>query len=299
LPRRYRILLAAFTGLMSVLVGMPAVWAAAYRLPENGDSVVGAVTRLKLTYEDTLAAVAQRYGIGYREIIDANPDVDPWLPGEGTVIELPTQYVLPDAPRDGVVINVAEYRLYFYPKDSDRVITYPVGIGRSDFRTPVVETVTVTAIENPSWTPTDSARREHAEMGDILPHVVPPGPDNPLGDLAIQLKEPGYFIHGTNKPFGVGQKVSHGCIRLHNGHIATLTEMVPNGTPVYIVNEPIKIGIRYDEVYLEGHKDLYSESDPDSLKQLVEEKTQGQAADLDWQRVAQVLVDLKGIPVRI
>jgi L,D-transpeptidase ErfK/SrfK len=276
-----------------------AVEAASYRLPENGDSVVGAITRLKLKYEDTLAAVAQQYGIGYREILDANPNVDPWLPGEGTVIELPTQYVLPSAPRDGMVINVAEYRLYFYPPDSDRVITYPVGIGRSDFPTPVIETTTIGRIENPSWTPTEAARREHAEMGDILPHVVLPGPDNPLGDLAIQLEEPGYFIHGTNMPFGVGQKVSHGCIRLHNIHIATLAEVVPNGTPVYIVNEPIKVGVRYDELYLESHRDLYTEPDPASMRKVVEAKVQSHAASLDWQRVAQVLVDLKGIPVRI
>ena len=273
--------------------------AASYRLPDNGDTVVGAPTRLKLVYEDTLAAVAQRYGLGYREVLDANPDVDPWLPGEGTVIELPTQYVLPSAPRDGMVINVAEYRLYFYPKDSGRVITYPVGVGRSEFRTPVLETETVTWIENPSWTPTDASRREHAEMGDILPHVVPPGPDNPLGALAVQLKEPGYFIHGTNMPFGVGQQVSHGCIRLHNGHIETLAGMVPNGTPVYIVNEPIKIGVRYDEIYLEGHKDLYAQPDAEALKRVVQEKTRDSATSLDWQRVAQVLDDLTGVPVRI
>ncbi len=277
----------------------PRSEAASYKLPENGDNVVGAVTRMKLNYEDTLAAVAERNGIGYREIVDANPDVDPWIPGEGTVIELPTQYVLPSAPRDGLVINVAEYRLYFYPKDSDRVITYPVGIGRSDFRTPVIETKTVTRIENPSWTPTPAARREHAEAGDILPHVVPPGPDNPLGELAIQLAADGYFIHGTNMPFGVGQQVSHGCIRLHNAHILTLSELVPNGTPVYIVNEPVKIGLRYDEVLLEIHRDLYEEPDLDSLQLVVEEKASHHAANLDWQRVAQVLDDLKGIPVRI
>ncbi len=274
--------------------------AASYRLPENGDSVVGAVTRMKLTYEDTLAGVAERYSIGYREIVDANPDVDPWLPGEDTVIYLPTQYVLPSAPRDGMVINVAEYRLYYYPKDTGRVITFPVGVGRSEFKTPVIETKTVTRIENPSWTPTPAARREHAEMGDILPHVVPPGPENPLGDLAIQLKEPGYFIHGTNKPFGVGQKVSHGCIRLHNAHILTLAEIVPNGTPVYIVNEPIKIGVRYEELYLESHKDLYDDSiDAESLTEVVAEKVQALESEPDWQRVAEVLTDLKGIPERI
>ena len=261
--------------------------------------MVGAVTRMKLVYEDTLAAVAERYSIGYREIVDANPGVDPWLPGDGTMIELPTQYVLPDAPRDGLIINVAEYRLYYFPRDSDRVITFPVGVGRSEFRTPVIQTKTVTRIENPSWTPTPAAREEHAEMGDILPHVVPPGPENPLGDLAIQLQEPGYFIHGTNKPFGVGQKVSHGCIRLHNEHILTLAEMVPNGTPVYIVNEPIKLGVRYEELYLEGHRDLYEDVDVTALTEVVADRIQKLGTNPDWQRVAEVLTDLRGIPERI
>jgi len=293
---RFISLLAA---LIFISVASTSTQAASYRLPENGDSVVGAVTRMKLTYEDTLAAVAERYSIGYREIVDANPDVDPWLPGDGTVIELPTQYVLPDTPRDGIVINVAEYRLYYYPKDSGRVITFPVGVGRSEFRTPVIKTKTVTRIENPSWTPTPAARREHAEMGDDLPHVVPPGPENPLGELAIQLKEPGYFIHGTNKPFGVGQKVSHGCIRLHNQHILTLAEIVPNGTPVYIVNEPIKVGVRYDELYLEGHKDLYEDVDVALLTEVVTERVQELQTEPDWQKVARVLTDLRGIPERI
>ena len=292
-----RMLIGAIVIALSGAAG-PA-WSASYRLPENGDSVVGAPTRLRLKYEDTLASVAQEHGIGYREIVDANPDVDPWLPGEGTVIELPTQYVLPAAPRDGLIINVAEYRLYYFPQDSNRVITYPVGIGRTEFPTPLIETRIVARIANPSWTPTPAARREHAEMGDILPHVVPPGPSNPLGDLAIQLAEPGYFIHGTNMPFGVGQQVSHGCIRLHNEHVNTLAEIVPNGTPVYIVNEPVKVGVRHDAVYVEGHKDLYTEPDGGLLRQIVEKKAGPRAASLDWQRVGQVLEALTGVPVRL
>jgi L,D-transpeptidase ErfK/SrfK len=137
-------------------------------------------------------------------------------------------------------------------------------------------------------------------MGDILPNVVPPGPDNPLGELAIQLKEPGYFIHGTNKPFGVGQKVSHDCIRLHNAHILTLAEMVPNGTPVYIVNEPIKLGVRYEELYLEGHRDLYDEDvDVTALTEAVADRVQKLGTEADWQKVAEVLTDLRGIPERI
>jgi L,D-transpeptidase ErfK/SrfK len=290
--------------LVSLLGGSPTVFAAAYTLPENGDSVVGAVTSLRLVHEDTLAAVAQKYGIGFQELIDANPDVDPWLPGEGTVIKMPTQYILPDAPRSGLVINIAEYRLYFYPPDSNRVITYPVGIGRTDFPTPLIETRVTGRIENPSWTPTAAAREEHAAAGDILPPVVPAGPDNPLGNLAIQLAEPGYFIHGTNKPFGVGQMVSHGCIRLYDPHIATLAEMIPNGFPVYIVNQPFKVGWRGDRLYVESHRDLYSDdafSDEEKAQmlELVESAAQRNLATVDRQLVEVVLQGPTGVPVSL
>lgn len=285
--------------LCTLLAPVGGVSAAAYTLPENGDSVVGAVTQIRLRYEDTLAAIAQKYSMGYREVLDANPDVDPWLPGEGTMLKLPTAYILPDAPRDGVVINVAEYRLYFYPAGQNKVITYPVGIGRLKFPTPLVKASVVSHIENPSWTPTAAARREHAARGDPLPAVVPPGPDNPLGRLAIQLSVPGYFIHGTNKPFGVGQMVSHGCIRLYDEHIETLVEMVPNGTPVYIVNQPLKLGWRDSALYAEGHKNLYEENNRTELVQQIINETQDRAASVDWQQVDRVLYGLTGVPVKI
>ncbi len=285
--------------LAALLIDIQPASAAAYSLPEDGDSVVGAVTPLRLDYEDTLASVAERYGVGYQELLDANPNVDPWLPGEGTVIQLPTQYVLPHAPRDGVVINVAEYRLYYYPQGQNRVITYPVGVGRTDFPTPLIETRVTGRIENPSWTPTESSRLEHAEWGDVLPPVVPPGPDNPLGRLAIQLSAPGYFIHGTNKPFGVGQMVSHGCIRLYDEHIATLAEMVPNGTPVYIVDQPYKFGWRGAEVYVEMHRPLYAEASRIELEQGIRDAAQERAASVNWRQLDRVVDDLTGVPVRI
>jgi len=157
----------------------------------------------------------------------------------------------------------------------------------------------VSHIENPSWTPTAAARLEHAARGDPLPAVVPPGPDNPLGRLAIELSIPGYFIHGTNKPFGVGQMVSHGCIRLYDEHIETLVEMVPNGTPVYIVNQPLKLGWRDSVLYAEGHKNLYQENDLTELVQRIIDATKDRAASVDWQQVDQVLYGLTGIPVKI
>jgi len=288
-------------GMLAGLLAAPAVpsWAAAYALPENGDQVVGAVVTVRMSYEDTLADVAQRYGLGYQELLDANPDVDPWLPGEGTVIQLPTEYVLPSAPRDGLVINVAEYRLYYYPPNLNMVVTYPVGLGRMEFPTPLVSTRIVGKLENPSWTPTAAARREHAEQGDPLPNVVPPGPDNPLGKLAMQLEIPGYFIHGTNKPFGVGQMVSHGCIRLYDPHIETLVELARNGTPVYIVNEPFKVGWKGDVLYAEVHEPLYTKSDPQELARMVSEATKNRAAVVDWARLDRLAEAPTGVPVRI
>jgi L,D-transpeptidase ErfK/SrfK len=285
--------------LACLLVAAAATEAASYRLPEGGEDVIGASISLTLAYEDTFAGVAQQFGVGYQELVDANPGVDPWLPGDGARIVMPTAYVLPSAPREGIVINVAEYRLYYYPPDRGSVITFPVGVGRMDFPTPLISTKVVTRIENPSWTPTDAARREHAEMGDPLPHVVPPGPDNPLGHLAIQLSAPGYFIHGTNKPFGVGQGVSHGCVRLYPGHIETLSELVPNGTPVYIVNEPYKVGWRDGELWIEAHRNLYGENQASELVALIVDATEKSDASVDWRRVDEVSAALTGIPVRL
>jgi L,D-transpeptidase ErfK/SrfK len=286
--------------LLTVAMLAPAVTlAAAYALPEDGSQLVGAVTKVRVRYEDTLAAVAQAYGLGYREILDANPDVDPWIPGDGTEVVLPTAYVLPDAPRDGVVINVAEYRLYYYPRGLNMVITYPVGLGRDDFRTPLMSTSIITAIENPSWTPTRESRLEHAALGKPLPHVVPPGPDNPLGSLALQLGIPGYFIHGTNQPFGVGQMVSHGCIRLYEAHIATLAELARKGTPVHIVNEPYKVGWRNDQLFVEVHRDVYEVTDPAELKKRIARATKNRAAVVDWARIDGLVQSSTGVPARI
>lgn len=294
----------AWSAVCLLLFSAGQSYAAAYTLPENGDSVVGAVTTLRVAHEDTLASIAQKYHIGYQELLDANPDVDPWLPGEGTAIRMPTEYVLPDAPRTGLVINIAEYRLYFYPPDSNRVITYPVGIGRTEFPTPLIETVVTGAIENPSWTPTPAAREEHAAAGDILPPVVLAGPDNPLGSLAIQLEAPGYFIHGTNKPFGVGQMVSHGCIRLYEPHIATLAEMVPRGFPVFIVNQPVKLGWRGKRLYLESHRRLYTDDDysAEEMGQLVarvEAAAEAKTVEIDRNIVETTLQGPTGVPAGI
>ena len=221
-------------------------------VPDENTDVVGLVQVVIARDEDTLPDFARRYGLGHDEIVAANPDVDPWLPGKGTRVVLPTQFVLPDAPRDGLVVNLASLRLFYYPKPEEgepqTVVTHPIGIGREGWRTPLGRMRITEKIENPTWTPPASVRREHAAKGDHLPGVVPAGPDNPLGAYAMRLGRPSYLLHGTNKPFGVGMRVSHGCVRLYPEDIAELFPEIPVGTNVYIVSQPYLAGTKNGEL---------------------------------------------------
>ncbi len=281
--------------LSALLLSAATAHGAAY--PLDGRDVVGFTTFRTLVYEDTLAKVAEHNGIGYQELLDANPGVDAWLPGAGTRVELPTRYILPKGARDGIVINIAEYRLYLYL--AGRVVTYPVGIGRGEFRTPIGVSRVVAHLENPSWTPTPAARAEHRLNGDELPNVVPPGPDNPLGQFALRLSLPGYYIHGTNKPFGVGQMVSMGCIRLYPAHIAALTELAPNGMPVRVVYEPMKLARHAEGAYAEIHTGPYENPASDVLTAQATSWAEAQGVRLDASALAKAIAERTGIPVRI
>ena len=194
--------------------------------------VVGALQATIAREEDTLSDIARRFNLGYDEVVNANPGVDPWLPGAGRRIVLPTQFVLPDAPHDGIVVNLAALRLYYFPKaaknEPRQVMTYPIGVGMVGWATPTGTTKIVSKRTDPFWTPPASVRKEHAAEGDILPARVPPGPDNPLGAFAMNLGWPSYLMHGTNKPAGVGMRASHGCIRLYPEDIATLFQDIPD-----------------------------------------------------------------------
>jgi len=210
--------------------------------------------------EDTLADLARRFNVGYTEILRANPGVDPWLPGEGTQIVLPTEFVLPDAAREGLVLNLAAMRIYYYPKREKgapiEVITHPIGIGKVGWSTPEGSTKVISHVKDPVWTPPVSVRQEHAKDGDILPATVPPGPENPLGRHMMKLAWPSYLIHGTNKPPGVGMRASHGCIRLYPEDISRLYESVPDGTRVTVVNQPYLLGWRGDRLLVQTHEPL-------------------------------------------
>ncbi len=231
-----------------------------FLLESPEQSVVGAPQVVFTRGEDTLSDLAREYGLGYDEIIAANPDVDPWLPGDATPVVLPTQYVLPDAPRQGLVLNIATKRLFYYPPAEEghaqTVLTYPIGIGRVGWETPLGSTTVISKARDPSWWVPASVRREHAEMGNPLPSVVPPGPDNPLGTRVLKLDMPGYLIHGTNAPYGVGMRVSHGCVRLYPENIESLYELVEIGEPVMIVNEPYQMGLQDGVLYFEAHSPL-------------------------------------------
>ncbi len=252
--------------LACLLLGAAPVMALEFPLPSPGDDLVGTAQVIDASYEDTFASLGEKYDLGYTEMVAANPGIDPWLPGVGTKVLIPTRFVLPPGPREGIVINLAEYRLYFYPKDRPVVDTYPLGIGREGWESPVSVTRIAGKEANPAWYPPASIRAEHAASGDPLPTVVPPGPDNPLGPFKLQLGLSGYLIHGSNKRFGIGNQVSHGCLRLYNNDLARLFSRVSVGTPVRIINEPYKFGFSQDLLYLEAHKPLGRANDPSPLE---------------------------------
>ena len=214
-----------------------------FELTDPEQRVIGELTVLKTRGDNTFSDIARAFALGYDELAVANPGIDPWLPGDDTPVLLPTRFVLPDAPRDGIVLNIAAKRLFYFPKvaagESARVITYPIGIGRVGWATPIGSSRVIAKAENPTWYVPWSVREEHRAMGDPLPAVVPPGPDNPLGHRVLKLAMDGYLIHGTNQPYGVGMRVSHGCVRLYPEHIEALYRAVAIGTPVHIVNQPV------------------------------------------------------------
>jgi L,D-transpeptidase ErfK/SrfK len=267
--------------------------------------VIGTRTIYKTREQDTLLDVARAYDLGYIEIRSANPGVDPWLPGAGRSLILPTQFVLPDAPRGGIVINLPEQRLYYFPPNA-APRSFPIGIGGEGFETPLGSTEIASKNVHPTWYPTRSERDEDPE----LPAVVPPGPDNPMGDYALYLAWRGYAIHGTNKPYSIGRRDSHGCIRLYPEDIETLFKLVRLGTKVTVVNQPVKLGWLAGELYLEIHPE---QADAESLEtegvprstigadadDLVV-KAAGSAADrLDWYAIHRAESQRSGIATRI
>jgi L,D-transpeptidase ErfK/SrfK len=313
-PRRLRFVLllsvaASFSGALPTANGEPAP-IERHGLPKPGSDLVGSIRSATVRDEETLLDIAREQGIGQEEILNANPGVDRWLPPPGTEVVIPGRRLLPEAARKGIVINLPEYRLYYFPEptkknDPREVVTVPISVGRMDWKTPLGLTRITSKQKNPAWIPPASIRAEHEADGDMLPPVVPPGPDNPLGAYALRLGIPGYLIHGTDKEFGVGMRVTHGCMRLLPEHIEALFRLAPVGTPVRLTNQPIKLGWGPDALYLEVHPPL--EEDDRELEDLIAETLaqarQGLAGRpdlaLDEAMVAMAIIEKSGLPVPI
>jgi L,D-transpeptidase ErfK/SrfK len=272
--------------------------------------VYGADQYVKAAYEDTLLDIARRYSVGYEEIRRANPSLDLWIPGAGADVLVPGRRILPPGPHEGIVVNLPEHRLYYYPRpqrhEKPQVITFPVSVGKMDWRTPIGETQIISKLKDPTWHPPPSVLKEHAERGDPLPKVVPAGPDNPLGEYAMRLAiHPGdYLIHGTNNPQAVGMAVTHGCIRLYPEDIEALFKIVPVGTKVWLINEPVKVAYVDGELLLEAHPQIDAEGQPmepdlDMLSLRLDHALGSTTAAINWDLARETLQSAVGMPTLV
>lgn len=300
-----------FAGSLLLLAVIGNVHATSYQLPATrGDTVVASSTgdtlSLTVDHDQTLLDVARQFNLGQSEIVTLNPKLDRWLVKKGTVVRLPNRRILPDTPHEGITLNIAEYRMYYYPANqSGTVRSFAHGIGRQDWQTPLGKTTVAKKVKDPAWHPPESIRREHAANGDPLPEIVPPGPNNPLGAYALYLNLPGdYRIHGTDvdKIFGIGMQITHGCVRMYPEDIEFLYNSVPLGTSVYIVKQPIKVGWLNNTLYIEAHPDLEGEEKNQDERYaaalaLIQKASNGELPEFDQVALNQALKDLDGTPV--
>lgn len=296
-PRSLRPLLLLL-GLCTVL---PAL-AVSYPLPPPGSRLVGRVGISRTHEAETLLDIARRFDVGYNEIIAANPGVDPWLPGTGTKVVVPRRFLLPPPPWIGLVVNLAEMRLYYFPPAARgqhlEVVTHPIGIGREGWETPLGRFKVVDKLVHPGWTMPEAMAETLAAQGEKPQRYIPPGPDNPLGDYALRLDAPGILIHGTNHPYGIGLRISHGCLRMYPEDIASLFRRVGRGTPVRIIDQRFKLSREPDGIYLEAHGD----GTVHNLTPLVTQWVAlggGRLNDAQWQALLDEAKRATGLPVRV
>jgi L,D-transpeptidase ErfK/SrfK len=274
------------------------------RYPYNGHiatgegTVVGELQTYVVEEGDTLLDVGRHFDLGYNEMTAANPGVDPWMPSPSEVLVIPTEFVLPDSRRQGVVVNIPEMRLYHY--QGGALVTYPVGLGRDDWRTPEGSFKIRGKTENPTWVIPESIRAEHIrDRNDPRTSIAGGDPENPLGLFRLELTLPLYALHGSNMPWGVGMQVSHGCIRLYNEDIAILFREAQVGSPGEFIYQPVKVGMRNGLVFIEVHPDIYNlrTSLEDEAEQLL--VRHGWSEGIDQNRLRRALRDQTGMPVMI
>lgn len=291
------LLKVVFLALVFFVISFTSAFGEGYSYDKN-NNLVGSVKTYNVTGNESLIEIARKFGIGYNEIVDANPELDPFIPGSGAVVNIPTMWILPDADEyEGILINLSEMRLYYFFKkhNSSLVRTFPIGIGDEGKDTPIGNFKIIEKTVNPSWHVPQSIRKERPE----LPAIVPPGPNNPLGSHALRLSLSSYLIHGTNRPWAVGRRVTQGCIRLYPEDIPKLFQIVSNGTRVAIVRQPVKVGAKDGKVYIEVHKDD-SEKNIDYLNNAVELLIKkGLLKKVNTEKLYEAVSKKSGIPVEI
>ncbi|MDJ0988273.1 MAG: L,D-transpeptidase family protein [Desulfobacterales bacterium] len=265
------------------------------------DDVIGRLAAVRVERGDTLPDIARHFSLGINTVSAANPGVDTWVPEAGGRILLPLSFILPDARREGIVVNLAAMRLFYFRKDGQllAVSTYPVGIGTTEQPTPMGKMVITRKKYRPTWYVPAVIARDHRKKGDPLPAKIPPGPLNPLGEHALYLSKSGYLVHGTNKPASIGLRATYGCIRLYPEDIKRLFKNTPVKTPVRIVHQPYLVGQRDGIIYLEAHKPFEGSGTAEMKRAYAQlrniEKRTGHA--FDWKRVGQVMGEARGFPV--
>lgn len=290
--------------IISSLLLSTSAFALTFTLPNSGNDMVGKVQWTQSLPGDTFSSLGRRYDIGYFQLVEANPSVKPTLPHPGTVVVVPGRFILPDAPRTGIVVNLDELRVYYYPAGKNEVVTYPVGIGREGWNTPLGNTTVIAKVTNPTWVVPADIKADRAKQGVILPDKVLPGPDNPLGGYALYLGFPGYRMHGTNDPTGIGRRSSSGCIRMWPEDIEELFAHVPKGEHILVVSQAYKVGWDDGKLYLESHVPLEEQIKPtgEDLTPMVNEINQaiaGKNATVDWKLANKIALQHNGIPQEI
>ncbi len=268
--------------------------------------IIGREQTYETQYKDSLVDLARKFGLGYTEIVSANPGVDPWVPGANRKIVLPTAHLLPNGPREGILINLADQRMYLFHPNGKTVDTAPLGIGNEGWDTPTGSTRVIGKKRNPTWYVPKSVREEQPE----LPAIVPPGPDNPLGSHAVYLGWPAYLFHGTNRPYGVGRRVSHGCVRLYPEDIARIYDNVEIGTKVTVIDQALKIARLNEELWVEVHPNQRQSDEVEQKGKHTYEKppefefrlvsAAGLEADrINWQLAKKAASERRGVPIQI
>jgi len=305
--KSYNTLQTLFLSLLSLML-VSAVQADVYIRPPLGEQLIGSPSIAIAQQEDTLLDIARRFNVGQTEIVLANPGVDRWMPHQDTRVYLPKRHILPDGAERGVVLNIPEMRMYYFAgadeQGTETIISHPISIGRMDWETPQGKTQIIAKNKNPVWRPPESIKKEHLADGDPLPDVVLAGPDNPLGKYAMRLGVPGYLIHSTNKPYGVGMRVTHGCVRMYPEDIEALFPRIKVGTAVFIMNQPVKVGWQLGTLYIEAHPPLEESSlQYEHLLDLamvrIKELTRGDNIKLDGYALSTALKEQSGVPVAI